>query len=607
MSLIRKLPTNLVNQIAAGEVIERPAAAIKELVENSLDAGATKIEVTIRQGGQSFMEVKDNGSGIPKDELPLALERHATSKIADDNLFKISSFGFRGEALASMGAVSRLQLASKPLHQDSGSKISCEGGVVSEVAPTAMPAGTVVTIRDLFYAVPARLKFLRTPVTEAQHIAENLRKYALCNPRVSFTLTDEKRTICDYKASELDDDQEAFIERMFAVLGREFQENSVAASYEIGGYKLSGVIGLPTFSKANGNLQYLFVNGRPVKDKMLPSVLRVAYQDYLVRNRYPVGVLFLTVPPEEVDVNVHPAKIEVRFRDGNLVRKLLFKGVQDTLSKGAHQASTTVADQAMRAFSPSAPVVTPMRQTSFPSSHASTARVYDFQAPRPQADTLRDSQPFAYQPLSSVTSAAPQPQDVPAETEYLGNPVAQLFDTYVVSATSEHMIVVDQHAAHERLVYERMKNRHKKDGLQRQILLLPVVVKLDEKALNDILEIQQELADFSLILHAIDGGVQVTEVPSILKDANIEQLVKDICDEIDSHGSPLSLKETIEELCSTFACHGSIRAGRKLSMPEMDALLRQMEATPYSGQCNHGRPTYVKLHKYDIEKLFGRR
>ncbi|USO01721.1 MAG: DNA mismatch repair endonuclease MutL [Alphaproteobacteria bacterium] len=620
MSIIRRLPTNLVNQIAAGEVVERPASAIKELIENSLDAGATAIEIMIRQGGQAFIQVKDNGAGIPHDQLGLALERHATSKLENADLFAVNSFGFRGEALASMGAVSRLQLSSRTANSDSGYTTTCDGGAMTEVTPMVMPVGTVVTMRDLFFAVPARLKFLRTPVTETQHIVDGVKKYALCNPGVSFTFIDDKRTVCRYLASDLSDPEEASIGRMFDVLGSEFQENAVSVLHESPGYKLTGVVGLPTFNRANGNLQYLFVNKRPVKDKMLPSVLRVAYQDYLARNRFPVAVLFMCAPAEDVDVNVHPAKTEVRFRDSNLVRKILFKGVQGALDQGAHRASTVVADQALRAFSAvdENPTSTTMMQSSFlPQSRTftnvrSSSGAYTFAASPVSSETLRDAQTFIYRPLEGSPSSR-ESQNTPeaasqSEVSYLGKPIAQIFDTYVISATPDHLIMVDQHAAHERLVYERMKMRHQKEGLQRQLLLLPILVQLDERACGHIQALQKDLESFGLIFRVEDAThVRVLEIPSILRDASIEQLIKDICDEIDAHGSPLALKEKIEDLCSTFACHGSIRAGRRLSLQEMEALLRQMEEVPYSGQCNHGRPTYVKLHKYDIEKLFGRR
>jgi DNA mismatch repair protein MutL len=647
MTYIRQLPSTLVNQIAAGEVIERPAAAIKELIENSLDAGATRIEVSIRQGGQAFMQVTDNGKGIAREELPLAIERHATSKLNETDLFHVNSFGFRGEALASIGAVSRLELASRQVGDEAGAKLMCEGGRINPVIPAVMPMGTTVSVRDLFFAVPARLKFLRSPTTETQHIADIIKKYALCHPHIGWKLSDERRTICDYPTEELSDDHEAFLSRLFRILGRDFQENAVQADYNLGAMRIHGVVGLPTFNKANGNHQYLFVNNRPVKDKMLPSVLRVVYQDYLARNRFPVAVLFIEVPSEELDVNVHPAKTEVRFRDPAAVRKLLFKGVQEALMQGAHQASTTVRDQALSSFQGHAqsgahmdaqagvqPTMTQTRmamsggiRTGTQGDIVNWSEPYAFTSQSPalsstpsSSSRLNDSQAYQYDaalPSQSVSkpdiSNVIQGHDISTENEssdemYLGRPMAQVFDTYVISTTPEHLIVTDQHAAHERLVYERMKNRHASDGLQRQMLLLPVEVHVGEQGQRNLLEVQDDLQSFGLFVRGQGSdAILVTEVPSILGEANVEGLIKDICDELASVGSPLALKEKIEELCSTFACHGSIRAGRKLSMTEMDALLRQMESTPFSGQCNHGRPTYVKLHKYDIEKLFGRR
>ena len=595
---LRQLPPVVVNRIAAGEVVERPASAVKELVENAIDAGARRIDITLREGGQSLVIVADDGIGMSAEELSLAVERHCTSKLPDDDLLRIETLGFRGEALPSIGAVSRLSIASRKRGADSAWSIAVEGGSKSAPLPAALSQGTRVEVRDLFYATPARLKFLKSPRAEREAALDAVERLAMAYPGVAFTVSGEEDRILlrlHAVASDLAGN-DARRERLAAILGRDFADNALAIAAQREGFSLTGLAGLPTLNRATARDQYLFVNGRPVRDKLLVGAVRGAYQDFLARDRHPIVALFLDGPAEAIDVNVHPAKAEVRFRDASLVRGLIVGALRQALAAAGHRASTTVAESALHSFRPGF-AGAPYAPAYPPRGLAEEAAQY--QAPLTPADSGGVTPPAARAPRAAAAEALGFP---------LGAAVAQLHETYVVAQTQDGIVIVDQHAAHERLVYERMKEALGSTGVARQILLLPEVVELDEGAVARLAARAGELAELGLVLEAFGAGaVVVREVPALLGELNVQGLVRDLADELAELGNALSLKEKLEEVCGTLACHGSVRAGRRLLPEEMNALLRQMEATPHSGQCNHGRPTYVELKLADIEKLFGRR
>ncbi|HTT79550.1 MAG TPA: DNA mismatch repair endonuclease MutL [Stellaceae bacterium] len=581
---IRLLPPVVVNRIAAGEVVERPAAALKELVENAIDAGASRIDIALRDGGQSLIAVTDDGSGMTPDELALAVERHCTSKLPDDDLLAIRALGFRGEALPSIGAVSRLRIASRPPAADSAWEIVVEAGRKRAPVPASHPAGTRVEVRDLFFATPARLKFLKTPRSEQGHALDAVRRLAMAYPRIAFTVTgDDDRVLLRLPAAAA---REA---RLAALLGREIAENAVPVEAAREGFRLAGLAGLPTLNRGLPKDQYLVVNGRPVRDRLLVGAVRGAYQDLLARDRHPVVALFLDGPPDEIDVNVHPAKAEIRFRNAALVRGLIVGALRHALEAAGQRTSTTVSAAALAAFRPSLPGSAAAPRFAFPPSLP----------PRHLAET---GQAFLAPPPDP-------PPDVPdAPDAPLGAARAQLHGTYILAETAAGIVLVDQHAAHERLVYERMKAALAAHGVARQSLLLPEIVELDADAAARLAARADELAEFGLVLEAFGpGAVIVREVPALVPGLDLRALVRDLADELAEWGEALALQERVEHVCGTLACHSSVRAGRKLSPAEMDALLRQMETTPNSGQCNHGRPTYVALALSDIERLFGRR
>ncbi|TMJ65073.1 MAG: DNA mismatch repair endonuclease MutL [Alphaproteobacteria bacterium] len=583
---IRLLPPVLVNRIAAGEVVERPAAAVKELVENAIDAGAARIDVTLKEGGQGLIAVADNGAGMTAEELVLAVERHCTSKLPEDDLLRIASLGFRGEALPSIGAVSRMRITSRPPGADSAWEIAVEAGTKAAPVPAAHPPGTRVEVRDLFFATPARLKFLKTPRTERDLAVDSVRRLAMAYPGIAFTVIgDDERLLLRLAAAGGSEPAIARRARLAALLGRDFAENSVEIDAERGGFRLTGLIGLPTLNRAAPRDQYLVVNGRPVRDKLLVGAVRGAYQDVLARDRHPMVALFVDAPADEIDVNVHPAKAEVRFRDAALVRGLIVGALRNALAAAGHRASSTVAAGAVAAFRPGAGIPAP-----------SPPR-FAFPPPDPSLALAESANNFL-RPA----------EEAPATETRLGTPRAQLHRTYILAETPTGIVLVDQHAAHERLVYERMKEALATQGVGRQALLLPEIVELDETAAARLAARAEELAEFGLVLEAFGlGAVVVREVPALLPGLDVGALVRDLADELAEWGDTLALKERIETVCGTLACHTSVRAGRHLSPPEMDALLRQMEATPNSGQCNHGRPTYIALDLADIERLFGRR
>ncbi|CAL1692110.1 DNA mismatch repair protein MutL [Brevundimonas subvibrioides] len=615
---IRRLPPETVNRIAAGEVVERPASAIKELVENALDAGATRIEVQADGGGLSRILIADDGHGMAPDQLALAVERHATSKLEPDDagdvdLLRISTLGFRGEALPSIGSVARLTITSRSANGDAH-QITVEGGDQRPVAPAGFPGqhGARVEVRDLFYATPARLKFMKSERSEAMAISEEIKRQAMAHEGVAFTLDLDGRTTLRLPAEHPGD--EGRLKRLAALLGRDFEANALLIDQSREGIRLSGYAGLPTYSRGNGGHQYLFVNGRPVRDRLLQGALRGAYADFLARDRHPAAVLFLEIDPLFVDVNVHPAKAEVRFRDPALVRGLIVGALRHALHAAGHRASTTVADSVLAGFTAhTGAAFSPSSQTSqgfaggfsgwtgwdrpvaanqdIPGLSERSARV---EAPPPG---------FTGWPEQSGAANTSDPIDQP-----LGAARAQVHGTYIVAQTRDGLVVVDQHAAHERLVYERMKVQMAQGAVTRQALLTPEVVELDPAEADRVLARADELAELGLIVEPFGGGaVLVRETPALLGDTDVQGLIRDIADDLAEHGAALALSERLGEVCGTMACHGSVRAGRVLSAPEMNALLRQMEATPHSGQCNHGRPTYVELKLHDLEKLFGRR
>ncbi|HSP95956.1 MAG TPA: DNA mismatch repair endonuclease MutL, partial [Candidatus Dormibacteraeota bacterium] len=596
MSALRRLPSTLVNRIAAGEVVERPASAVKELVENAIDAGAHRIAVTLKEGGRTFISVVDDGAGMSAEELTLAVERHCTSKLPDDDLGDIRTLGFRGEALPSIASVSRFTIASRPAGADTAWSLEIDGGSRGEPKPAAQPAGTRVEVRDLFFATPARLKFLKEPRTESGHVADAMRRLAMAHPAIAFRLESEERTLIDLPAANpslLASTDAARLERLAAIMGREFADNAVAIDANREGFRLTGFAGLPTLNRPTGQHQYLFVNGRPVRDKLLAGAVRGAYQDFLARDRHPMVALFLEAPTGMVDVNVHPAKTEVRFRDSGIVRGLIVGALRTALSAAGHRASTTVADAALGAFRPHTGYSSPLPMggggglSSIPRGLAEAAAQFmaPLGAPSARVETSTEAN----------GNGAPYP---------LGVARAQLHETYIVAQTDQGVVIVDQHAAHERLLHERLKNQLEADGVKRQALLLPEVVEVGEDGARRLTTRAAELAEMGLVLEPFGlGAVVVRETPSVLGEVDVQGLVRDLADELAEMGDHLSLKEKIEDVCGTLACHTSVRAGRRLTVEEMNALLRQMEATPHSGQCNHGRPTYVELKLADIERL----
>lgn len=602
--VIRQLDEAASNRIAAGEVVERPASAVKELVENALDAGATRIGVTYADGGKTLIRVTDDGCGMTGDDLPLALSRHATSKIDGTDLLNITTFGFRGEALPSLGAVGRLTITSRAAGFDAAS-LAVEGGRAGPVRPAALTGGTVVDLRDLFFATPARLKFLRTDRAEAQAIADTIRRLAMAEPGVSFTLSESApsglREVLRFDAEQgaLFD---ALAARLGRVMGHDFIDNAMAIDAEREGLRLTGYAALPTYSRGAAVAQHLFVNNRPVRDKMLLGALRAAYMDVLPRDRHAAAALFVNCDPQLVDVNVHPAKAEVRFRDPGLARGLIVSALRHGLAEYGHRASSTVAAATLGAMRPEQTDMTPrIYQMDRPSLGAlSAAR----QAMTPASDMALAEAPLAYDLAPAMRVDAPTAEPV---SHPLGAARAQVHDTYIIAQTATGMVIVDQHAAHERLVYERLKAQAADKGIAAQALLIPEIVTLSEGDAARLLEIADDLHQLGLTIEPFGGGaIAVRETPAILGQVNARALIADILDELADEDDSQRLRTRIDAVLSRMSCHGSIRAGRSLRPDEMNALLREMEATPLSGQCNHGRPTYVELKLADIERLFGR-
>lgn len=592
--VIRLLDEAAINRIAAGEVVERPTSAVKELVENALDAGARRISVDYAAGGKVLIRVTDDGCGMSAQDLPLAVARHATSKIDGSDLLNIRSFGFRGEALASLGAVGRLSLTSRVAGQG-GASLAVTGGRMGAVRPVSAAQGTVVELRDLFYATPARLKFLRSDRAEASAVADVLRRLAMAEPHVGFTLTEVAEGDAPRVILRLDPENGDFFDalqrRLTRILGVEFTANALRIEVEREGLRLSGYAALPTYSRGSSVQQFVFVNGRPVLDRMLLGALKVAYFDVLSRDRHPAAVLNLICDPERVDVNVHPAKSEVRFREPEVVRSLIITGLRTALTGAGHRASSTVADATLAALRPEAPRVYQMDR---PSS-ASLSRAFTFQAPG----------------FAEVPTARFQTADEPlagGESFPLGAARAQVHENYIIAQTANGIVIVDQHAAHERLVYERLKREMAETGIKVQALLIPEIVELSSSDAATLLDAAADLATLGLTVEPFGGtAVAVREIPVMLGNVSAKALLADVLDELTDQGDTISLKSKLDAILSRIACHGSIRSGRQMRAEEMNALLREMEATPLSGQCNHGRPTYVELKLADIERLFGRR
>ncbi|MFT6490800.1 MAG: DNA mismatch repair protein MutL [Parvibaculaceae bacterium] len=628
MSRIRRLSEGTVNRIAAGEVVERPASAVKELVENAIDAGAHHIDIIIGSGGRELIRITDDGCGMSAEELPIAIERHATSKLALDerggeDLVNIASLGFRGEALPSIGAVARLGITSRSQGAETAHTITVEGGDISPIEPAAGPEGTRIEVRDLFYATPARLKFMKSERAETTAVSDVVKRLAMAHPDCGFTLTSGTRNMMRLEAEDLSTgEDEARLRRLAAVMGREFGENALPIRAEREGVRLSGFAGLPTYNRGRADLQFLFVNGRPVRDKLLVGAVRGAYADFLARDRHPIVALFVDIDPGEVDVNVHPAKTEVRFRDSGRVRGLIVGALRLALTEAGHRASTTVADSTLGALRAQQPASYqsgsyPANPSGWSDSSASwRGASASVQQAAHQAQAgfagLAPSGRVEDQPTETIdplTGEVTMPPVTPAPAEFpLGVARGQLHETYIIAQTADGIVIVDQHAAHERLVYERMKQDIAQSGIKRQGLLIPEVVELDEDAAERLVARAPQFAELGFVLEAFgEGAVVVREIPSLFKKLDVQGLVRDLADELVEFGEALALKERLEEVCGTIACHGSVRSGRRLTGEEMNALLREMEATPHSGQCNHGRPTYVELKLADIERLFGRR
>lgn len=605
---IRVLPSNLVNQIAAGEVIERPASVVKELVENALDAGADSIDVTLIDGGKSLIVVSDNGKGMTSEELSTSIKRHATSKLPDDDLFNINFLGFRGEALPSISSVSRLTIISRKEGSDSGWKIEVSGEEESKLSPVAHNQGTRIEVRDLFYLTPARLKFLKSTASETSHSVDMLQRIALANPQASFSLTADDKKKLSLKAAK-GDLFDSRIKRISDIMGRDFSDNSIVIDSAREAVSISGYVSLPTLNKANSLSQYLFVNNRPVRDKLLLGALKGAYQDVLESNRYPMCVLYFDVNPSYVDVNVHPTKAEVRFYDNNLIRGLLVSSVRQGLaSEGSRTADTLdVAKVLSNNFN--------FRGVSEHSSKSSDhQRFYPTSFPSSSFSSRGGSRKFTipgFENEISVRREEVENFDVPAnEIGALGMPKAQFHDTYIISQTDDSIIIVDQHAAHERIVMEQMKEKLlNSDNISSQMLLIPEIIEdLTVVERDNIITASPELQKMGLIVEEFgSSGVIVREVPSLIKDCNVGKLIHDIAEEMSEWGKEFALTDKLHHICATMACHGSVRSGRSLNFDEMLRLLRDMEKTELSGQCNHGRPTYVELKLKDVEKLFNRR
>lgn len=613
---IHHLSETIINQISAGEVIERPASVVKELVENAIDAGATRIEITTAGGGKNLIRVSDNGFGIDADELPLAISRHCTSKMNDD-VHDIRALGFRGEALPSIGSVSKLKIISRTASSDNAYEIIVSAGHVQAPRPAASNCGTIVEVRDLFFVTPARLKFMKTDRAEASAITDIVKRIAMAFPHIRFSLSGTDRSLLEYSATTLD--QEGQLQRIVQIMGKDFATNSIALNAERNGVTLKGFAGIPSFNRGNSLQQFFYINGRPVRDKMLMGAIRGAYADSIARDRHAICVLFIDLPPSDVDVNVHPAKADVRFRDPGHIRGLVIGGIREALGHSGIRPASTGTDAMLAAFRPAgnAPQST-ATQLSFqknayhyrpepipPASHYVNKPLYE------HSNGMHEHQATGRDDFLIPTGDARPASHEPTVDELshpLGAARAQIHKNYIIAQTDDSLIIVDQHAAHERLVYEALKNALYSKPLAAQMLLIPEIVELPEDDIERLLGHSETLQKFGLVIESFGpGALAVRETPALLGEVDVQSLIKDLSDEVSEHETTDGLKAMLDYVAATMACHGSIRSGRLLRAEEMNALLRDMEATPGSGTCNHGRPTYIELKLNDIERLFGRR
>lgn len=601
---IRVLPEHMINVIAAGEVIERPASVVKELLENAIDAGASQISIMLENAGKTKIVVNDNGCGISPQDLALAIERHATSKLPGDDLSDVATLGFRGEALPSIGAIAKLTIASRMAGAEAAWQIEVHGGKKSAVHPASLNPGTMVEVGDIFFATPARLKFLKSDATELAHIIDIVNRLALITPKIGFTVQHRERTLLRY--AKIQDNllgTDLYQPRVLQVIGQEFISNSLTVEAQREELKLWGFIGLPTYHRSNSQEQYFFVNNRPVRDRQLQAAIRVAYQDVLPHDRYPATILYLEMPSDQLDVNVHPAKTEVRFRQADRVRSLIISSLRSRLMQNDVKTANTIGQQAIDYFKPNAAVQNP----GLAFAEKAPAQQFPWNASRASFSTQDNT---FYTPQDNSPASAPGASALRSvEPEYfLGRAVAQIHRTYIVAQTQEKVVIVDQHAAHERLIYEKMKNGLQAEGVKRQALLIPEVVNLPQGRAAIFIEKAEELSKLGLTIEPFGvDAVLVREIPALLGREDITQTILDLAEQIFENGESWIIQNHLNEICGTLACHSSIRAGRTLSLHEMDALLRQMEQTPNSSQCNHGRPTYIELKREDMEKLFGRR
>lgn len=610
---VRQLPIQVVNRIAAGEVVERPASAVKELVENAIDAGASRIDIFTEGGGRRRITITDDGAGMTRDDLTLSVDRHATSKLDDEDLLRIRTLGFRGEALPSIGAVSKLDITTRHASEPHAWSLNVDAGAKSGVMPAALTGGTRVEVSDLFYATPARLKFLKTDRTEAEAVREVVRRLAMARPDVAFSLSGEERAPVTWAAAL--PGAAGRLTRLGDILGADFRASAIEVRSEREGVSVEGFAAAPSLTRANALGQYLFVNGRPVRDKLILGAVRAAYSDYLPRDRHPVVALFVTLDTQEVDANVHPAKTEVRFRNAGLVRALIVHALKDGLAREGKRTAANSDGAAIMAFrSGNSPGSIPRSGWDWRRSPNYPSAAYDGAAAPSYAQPF-ETAAFAEAAQAAFDTGAPT-ADLRANatpiSDLLDRPLGaartQIHETYIVSQTRDGLVVVDQHAAHERIVYERLKASLERNGVQRQILLIPEIIEMDESTVEKLVARADELEKFGLAIESFGpGAVAVRETPSLLGKTDAASLLRDLSEHMAEWDEALPLERRLMHVAATMACHGSVRAGRILKPEEMNALLREMEVTPNSGQCNHGRPTYVELKLADIERLFGRR
>ena len=608
--VIKQLDEAAINRIAAGEVIERPSSAIKELIENSIDAGAKNIDVDVADGGKTLIRVIDDGCGMTPADLPLAVSRHATSKLNSNDLFNISTFGFRGEALPSLGAVSRLNIKTKGVKTEAA-ELTIDAGLVSKIKPIALNKGTVIELRDLFYATPARLKFLRTDRTELQEINKIIKSLSIAYPSISFKLRDisnNKDRLLFNVVSEKGVPEEALKQRISRVLDQSFIDNSCMVKADRENFRLSGFVALPTFSRGSTNLQHIYINQRPVKDKILIGAVRAAYSDFLAKDRYPAVVLFLECHPQFVDVNVHPSKLEVRFREPGVVRGLVISAIRYALAEAGHRSSSTIAGAALGALQANNTFPKSLYQMDLNKNGPAKLSLNRLlESPETsQIDRVID-QEFDELKAPNGSFIDNDIKDQKSSQYPLGAARGQVHENYIIAQTEDSVVIVDQHAAHERLVYEKLKKQMEASSVVRQVLLIPEIIELSNSDISILIDKKEQLLKYGLVLEEFgENAIIIRETPAILGDFNVESLILDILDELSNSENSEKLHEQITSILSRKACHGSIRSGRRLNQEEMNALLREMEITPYSGQCNHGRPTYIELKLKDIERLFGR-